>query len=481
MKVIDGSGSGNGFDHDAGDAVVDAAVAAIEREDAVAARWARVAADFMTGGHGAGTIHQARLQEFLWSALPRKFSPDEWAPIVDGTARLLEALGLSRYADIARSDATQAVLEAWAVGFAEGFGRFLEEHRRSGIAPPDTELLEWGELMGMEEAIAFETVSVALEAAIVAGEYQPGARGWRTTAAEITRRTLEEPVRPIMPADLRRYRRIDLVLGSRIEAWVASARGAPHRELRGSVAAMFLDGPAAVEPEPPDAIELEAALAPLSWLLETCRDGVRATATGNLEPAVARAAAERFDWWPFDDQPRGEGDVPQLVRLHQIATRNRWLLRRSRRIRTTKPALALLDDPIQLWWAATGTAGQTDEYLAMVSELLALRLLDGPAEFIGHMVGDRFGVSELALAVAEGLLPQGWQSGNLALTEWDVDRDIHEPLREWRLFGFLDEPPITREALEQGRPTVKLSPVGRHAALALLYTRATASREIHID
>ena len=260
--------------------------------------------------------------------------------------------------------------------------------------------------MGIEEVRAFETVSVALEAGIIEGEYRPGAPGWRAKAAEITRRTLDEQVRPVRPTDLRRYRRLDLVLGSRVEDWVVSARDPRHRQLREAVAGRLLDGPAAVAPVPPPAGELDAALRPLIWLLETCRDGVRATSAGYLEPAVVRAAAAELGWWPFDDQPRSEVDVFKLVLLHEMATRNRWLLRRSKRITTTKPALRLLQDPVRLWSAVMGTVGQADDYFAMLSELIAIRLLDGPAEDIGL-----YGPSELALFVSEVMLGQGWQSG----------------------------------------------------------------------
>lgn len=474
MKVIDGGSSGNGFDHDEPGAVVDAAVDAVEADDFEAGQYASLAADFLTAGQGPSLITQASLQEFLWYRLPRKTPHEDWLPTADGAARLLDKLGLTRYAELARSETTRSVLEAWARDDDEGFERFRAEVEGSGLEPPDTELLQWGDLMSPEEAYARDAVADALEAAIVAGEYTPGARGWRAKAVEITRRTLAEQIRPILPTDLRTYRRIDLVLGSRIEQWAAATGDEQHRELRRSIAARFLDGPAAIAPEPPPNDQLAAALAPLTWLLETCRDGVRVTDAGYLDPAVVRAAAERFDWWPFDDQPRSEADLFPLSLLHAIAKRNRWLLRRTRRISTTRPALKLLDDLVALWWAVIGTIGQADEFSAMVGELVALRLLEGPADYIGLIDGP----SELGLAVSQVILAQGWRSGGLPLTERQVEREIHVPLREWRLFGFLEETPITREALTARRPMVTLSHIGEQAALALLYTRATAKREL---
>lgn len=467
MRVI--GGKGNGEDHDDPGAIVDAAVLAVEGDDLEAGQMAALAADFLTGGGGAGTIHQARLQEFLWSALPRKFPQPKWFPVADGAARLFDKLGLTRYAEVARSDTTRAVLETWGKDENVGFERFLLEHERSGVAPPKTELIEWGEMMAVDELVAFETVSVALEAALVEGGYHPGTSGWQRTAAEITRRTLTEQARPVRPADLRRFRLVDLALGSRVEPWIRAAANERHRALREAAAARFMDGPAAIAPEPPPDKLLQQAVAPMAWLLETCRDGARATSAGYLAPELVQEAVGRFGWSLFEERARSEVDVLPLRIIHEIATRNRWVLRRSKRIKTTKSAVALLDDPARLWWAVVGTAGQADEYSASISELMAMRLLEGPAQDIG--LG---GPSELALFVAEVIVAQGWRSGRTSITAHHVDRDVHGPLREWRDFRFLGDRPFSAEAFRSGRPTIALSPVGKHFAQALLYHRATA-------
>lgn len=471
------NGSGNGWDHDEPGAIVDAAVEAVGRRDPEAGQWAGIAADFMTGGQGVGTITQPRLQEFLWSALPRKFPQEDWALMVEGTARLLDQLGLTRYAGVARSEVTRSVLATWEADDDEGFDRYRAEMDRSGLTPPATELIEWGDFMGIEEAMAYDAVGIALEAAITAGELEPGASGWRIKAADVEQRTLDEQARPLVATDLRRYRRLDLVLGSRVEQWIIAAHDDRGRELRKTVATRFMDGPVAVAPDPPPTDALAAALAPMTWLLDVCRDGVKATATGYLDPAVVREGSDQFGWWPFRGQPRSEADVYPLVLLHEIATRNRWLIRRSRRIRTTKRALALLDDPTSLWWAMVRTVGGESEFTAMVGEFIAIRLLEGPAEHIGLMDQP----SELATAVSEVMLTQGWLEDKQPITLREVDAAIHEPLGEWRLFGLLDEPPLTREALSRARPTVALSDTGRIAAVAHLYTRATQARRHILD
>jgi hypothetical protein len=137
--------------------------------------------------------------------------------------------------------------------------------------------------------------------------------------------------------------------------------------------------------------------------------------------------------------------------------------------------LTLLEDPVRLWWAIAGTIGQVDEYIAIVSELVAIRLLEGPADDIGHWLGDKPGISELALFASEVLLAQGWRRGKTPLTAQDVNHDVWEPLREWRIFGFLADRPISREHLSGGRSLRELSTVGKQAMLAFLYRRATAA------
>ena len=160
------NGGGNGWDHDEPGAIVDAAVEAIKRQDPDAAIWADLAANLLTFGEGYGVITQSRLQEFLWYALPRKSPQEDWAPIVDGATRLLDQLGLTRYADIARSPTTEAVLEAWEDDDADGFDQYRAAMDASGLVPPDTGLLSWGGIMSAEELSAYESVAQALEAAI---------------------------------------------------------------------------------------------------------------------------------------------------------------------------------------------------------------------------------------------------------------------------------------------------------------------------
>jgi hypothetical protein len=471
------NGGGNGWDHDEPGAIVDAAVEAIQHEDPDAGRWADLAANLLTFGEGYGVITQSRLQDFLWYTLPRKSPPEDWVPIVDGTARLFDQLGLKRYTEITRSPTTDAVLAAWEADESDGFDRYQAAMDASGVQPPGTELLKWGGVMSSEELAAYESVALALETAIVDGELRPGSSGWRLKAASITDQTLTQRVRPMVGSDRKPQRRLDIVLGGRIDMWVSSAHPDPLREFRRIAAARIMDGPVPVEPQPPAADLTETAIAPMAWLLEACRDGVKATATGYLPPSLVREAAARFDWWSFDGQPRTEADVIQIVLLHEMATRNHWLQKRSGRIRTTRTGLALLDDPVVLWHAITAALGRQDAFAGAISELIAHRLLEGPAETQPLSESD-----ELTQLLVTVLPAQGWQQGNTPIGVESLRHAVHEPLREWRLFGLLhEESPRYAGGRWVGRWMTSLTEVGRAAALAHLYARATEPRESLYD
>lgn len=72
--------------------------------------------------------------------------------------------------------------------------------------------------------------------------------------------------------------------------------------------------------------------------------------------------------------------------------------------------------------------GATDDYAAMLSELIAHRLLAGPA------LGNELGESIVPVVSA-----QGWRSGGDPVDARHIVMSIHRPLYFWRLFGLLEE------------------------------------------
>lgn len=432
---------------------VDAVIAGVERHDPELAGWMRMAADGLTVGEGEEVISQASLQAFLWYEVPRTLPNDAWRPVVEGAGVLLSLLGLDRYATIARSPTTAAILEAWERATAKGFARFKAALSSSGVEPPDTQLLEWGEVMGIEEVFAAQLVEGALERAIDAGELHPGHGPWRHAAVDICNRTLLAPA-----ADAKGSTLLEAVLDERIATWILTARPVALKAWREQARDRW-----ASDPPLPD---VAVVVAPMRWLLETCRPGVTLTPAGYLPPAVAREAAGRFDWWEWRGQPRTEADVHQIGVLRETAARLHLVSKRARRLGVTRRGMELVDDPVGLWRAIASTIACEDEYTTMLSELVAHRLLDGPA------VDDALG-REIAPLIVE----QGWMAGRERVTAQQAAGSVHRALYHWRLFGLLDE---VRPRWEGGRPTAPkttaLNAVGRSTAIAFLRARATSPR-----
>lgn len=433
---------------------VDAVIASVGRHDAALARWMRVAADGLTAGEGEELITQAGLQRYLWYDLPRRHPDDTWRPVAEAAGVLLSLLGLDRYAAIARSVTTAAVLDAWEEAPAKGFAAFRAASNASGVEPPDTGLLTWGEIFGLEEAWARHAVEVALEQAIVAGELMLRRGSWRKVAARICDGVL------LAHAGDGGATHLQAILGERADTWVAQGRPADLRMWRDAARArMDLLEPVAIE-----TAEAAASTAPMRWLLERCREGVPLTQAGYLPPAVVRDAVNRFGCWEFDGRPRSEVDVHQLGALRDTATRLHLVGRRSRRLATTRRGVLLAEDPAALFREIATTLACEDEYLAMLSELTAHRLLAGAS--VDHA---------LERAVGPVIAAQGWMAGREPVNAKQAGRAVYRALYHWRLFGLLDE---TRPRWEGGRQVeatvTALTPAGRTAASAFLRARATA-------
>jgi hypothetical protein len=270
------------------------------------------------------------VQLFLWYTLPRKFlaSLEDKSEVAADLAQALDLLGgrAASYAELCWSADTDELLCAWEAEDPSAPGRFRELLKGSGIDPPDTELRAWGSVMGLEEAIVREQVSIALEEAIEGGRLAPGEPGFRRRQADVADSALREPW-----DETGTRTRLEAVHAERLERWLQ------HGVARGSTERRAIMDPVtnllAADPPAVDSADAAVALAPALWLLAQAGDGISLTQTGALNRALVREVAERWPgWWDPElfGAPDREDDLALLCELH-------GLLRGLRLVRRTGP------------------------------------------------------------------------------------------------------------------------------------------------
>jgi hypothetical protein len=412
----------------------------------------------LTAGEGVDMIHQAAIQRFLWWHLPRDYPEDEWHGLVEATALLLDELGLKHLADLARSSETEKVLAVWRQGREKGAAAFRAAHAKSGVEPPDTTLLAWGSIMGVDEVRALDIVERALGDAIAAGDLVPPAPRWHAKAASITEAVLSRPL-DLPPGQTL----AGLVTTERIGTWIDAARHPMHQEWRSAVANRLLH-PIETPSNPGDAV------APMRWLLELAAEpgGMELTQSNYLARGTVLAAVERFGWWYWDKPPRSEADVHQLSTLRNAANRLRLLRRRGRRLHLTTRGVEFLASPERLWEQVASETEDGGDFTRAATELVGLRLLQGRVE-----------QRKLVAEITPILVAQGWSIGGSPITVNHVSSAIYRPLRWWRLFKTTDEVDATWEygtGRELTPHTVAVTADGERMVLAYLRSRAAGPR-----
>ena len=250
-------------------------------------------------GEGQHLLRRYDVQQFVWYIVPRKFiaSLHHKREAVAGLARFLECLGgrAATYADACRSTDTDELLCAWEAEDPGAFPKFRALLEASGIEPPDTDLVTWGQIMGLDEARVRERVSTALEEALEDGQLTPGSSGWRRRRAQIADEALLERWDD---DDDREATCLDAIHAERLDRWLerglrqGSARGAIVELVAGIVAAE----PPEIEPE-----RARAAVAAPLWLLGRADAGIALTQTGALNRALVRAIVDEWPgWWSTD-------------------------------------------------------------------------------------------------------------------------------------------------------------------------------------
>ena len=429
------------------------ALETLSREDPEAAGDARAALAWLTGDEGLETISLLRLQEFLWYALPVKWpmSTPGRVGVAKALGRLFLLAGLDRYAGVCASAGTEKIITAYADGHEEGIAAYTEAIEESNAAPPDTELLAWGSVMGSQERAAYDACAAALELAFASGELSVGVRGWRTKRVDIVNRwltgrptgdldgdaepghgldagpgpTLNGGGEPGQPLDddgepgqaLDGSPGTDTWLGrisaERIDAWAHGRPGERSRLARGLIPRLL--EPPAVPDDP---------LPTLRWLLGRAGEGLRLTARYYIAPALVTEAVEEFGW---RDQLVGtlrqELDVFPLHTLRGMAQSEMGAIRRrSTSLVLTKTGKLMTADPAARWHIGTAAligpddGPQPDFSVAVREAALMVILTSGPTGYdeLTKQLTDLHGVEGWAAAApapdgtAPGCTAPGW-------------------------------------------------------------------------
>jgi hypothetical protein len=282
------------------------------------------------------------------------------------------------------------LLRAWE-GDDPGAGEMLPAALASSrIEPPDTNALEWGSVMGLEEARLRDEVVLELERALEEGQLELGERGFERRQAGFVADWLRRP-----RAD--RYGRapIDLISEERLAHWARQASD-ERQALLAPVVPLLREPTGA--PSPAGVPE------PLTWLLDAASGGIALTQTGALNRALVRAAAERFpDWWNAElhGSPHREDDVYSLCEVHKLAWRLRLLRRSSRKLFLTRQGERLRLDPGGLFHRCASRLIAAEGFEAAAQELAAAVLMSGQTV-------DR---DVLESVVHAAIVADGWNAG----------------------------------------------------------------------
>jgi hypothetical protein len=443
------------------------ALETLTREDPEAAGDAKAALAWLTGDEGLETISLLRLQEFLWYALPVKWpmSTPGRVGVAKALGRLFTLAGLDRYAGVCSSADTEKIITAYADGHEEGITAYTEAIEESNAAPPDTELLAWGSVMGSQERAAYDACAAALELAFASGELSAGARGWRTKRVDIVNRwltgrpeiSLSAP--PGISGETGQLPGTDTWLGrisaERIDAWAHGRPGERSRLARGLIPRL-LEPPAL--PDDP--------LPTLRWLLSHADEGLRLTARHYIAPALVTEAVDTFGW---RDQLVGtlrqELDVFPLHTLRGMAQSEMGAIRRSRTsLVLTKTGKLMTADSAARWHIGTAAligpddGPQPDFSVAVREAALLVILTSGPT-----------GYDELTRSLTDIHGVEGWASGGSTGLASAVRTELYTLRhRLWALHLLGAERSFTAP--------LSLTETGIAAALSALLARALRPR-----
>ncbi|HSV39881.1 MAG TPA: hypothetical protein VLI04_14075 [Nocardioidaceae bacterium] len=418
---------------------MDAVDQALASLDEVTARCAEPAVNRLFGPPGERMpvegLTRLELQDFLWSKLPTRFVTGGYDhhEIAWALGDLLDALQRPQYAALCRDRRTHEILALWHRDHAAGAIAAAEAVEASGVLPPDTSTLAFGDVMGGDELRVYLDLSAALEAAVDMGAVRPGSASFERDRV----RAAEE--------FWRNGNALSVVRRNRAEVWAAGFRADPDW----LAPALSVLEQAWSLPE-----NVELSLVPARALLETVGGGVNLTAAGYLPAATAVELNDHFRWVDVVGRPpKKEGDLPQLTALREHLSRQRLLAVRKGVLSTTAKGRACLEDDEEFWARLTDLGPRWGEFAREVIAVSAALLVMSPD-------AER---QDLSAEVAQ-MVQHRWKGGG------DLERDVHWCYIDWYRVGFA----LGWWEARRGRWLDRLSPRGVGAASRAFWSVAAA-------
>jgi hypothetical protein len=390
------------------------------------------------------SVSQREAQQLAWYTAPQQWvmPVDELSEVAAACARLLETSGRPRAA-AALLEHTPAVLAGWARSPRAGFAAYLRTMPATGVQPPDTPTLAWAQVMGIDEARVLDAAERMLEAALDAGAFTPGRRGWRSIQRNLVDAWLRAPS-PLFAGQAP----VDVVHAERTVYWAEAGTSTRRTILHPVLPLLAMPTDRATD-----------TVAPVHFLLDAISQGIRLTDTGQLPPAFVRDAAARFGWGLPAFTIRKEGDVVEVGEVRDLATRAGLITVRKRQLVLTAAGWAALGDPARLWSTATAGWFDHDEFATHVAEVAAVLLLAEPGTSM-HLTAAAHEAVAPSFQNLEGAQPDR-RDVRLALWDW---------LRPGHALGWLRYQDSRTERIHE------LTDPGRAAAIEGLRHRSRAPR-----
>jgi hypothetical protein len=308
---------------------IDSALEVIRARDATAARLATGLWGAMRTGAAHTKVTRYDVQGVCWGALPLLARSQKGTAVIGDRynaaavlGELLDLLGYPDYAEICRGQTTRRILDAAENDDAcAELVRSAWEH--SGVEPPNTPILTWGEVRGPIEQAVHAGAGRILEEAIDDGFIEPANVDSEPVRVALMMRLLASPAEGLPGTWFTQ------IFGERLHTWQTAGGSSLRRELL-----------VRVQPEvvnPPDVAKADPFPA-LATLLEAGRgNGIRLTRNGYLPTALV---AELVELMPAcEDYPpagRSESMWPPVKWLRQLACRLDFMRLKANRLELTK-------------------------------------------------------------------------------------------------------------------------------------------------